>query len=431
MEVKSHNSIAVLMKAAWEGNTGQAQALIHDGIDVNARDAFGRTALLIAASQGHTYIVQILLEAGADPGVKDNVGTTALVAAEARGYSRIVSLLRDPSTHSDGAGEESPSKVENNGHGAASLASLQRAVDSGDVTSVNAIIARGADVNTRTEDGWTPLMLATIKGHTEVVAALLKQGADVDARNKKGWTALMFAVSMGDIETMRVLLAGNAEIDARDNDGKTVLMQATGENNIESLRVLLESGADVNIVDRLGETALTIAARRGYPEIVELLKKAGAMGDTFQPPPSKSMPDITRDLMKGSDAVFNEGELQRLKEELDEFLPQTWPTAVTPPDSTSETGALTPAQFSELGERLIAALVALQRPLQLPATPPAATLSDIAHKLMLTLPEAAALSNLSRHHLRQAIKTGTLKAQKIGRGWRIKRADLDAYVSAL
>jgi len=80
-------------------------------------------------------------------------------------------------------------------------------------------------------------------------------------------------------------------------------------------------------------------------------------------------------------------------------------------------------------DRLIAALEAL-RPRQLPAAP-APTLSDIAHKLMLTLPEAAALSNLSRNHLRQAIKTGRLKAQKIGRGWRIKRADLDAYVSAL
>jgi excisionase family DNA binding protein len=429
MEVKSHSSIAALMKAAWEGNTGQAQALIHDGIDVNARDAFGRTALLIAASQGHTYIVQILLEQGADPHVKDNVGTTALASAEARGYSRIVSLLKASSAHGE-AEEISPFKIENNG-AAHSPISLQRAVDSGDVPGINALIAAGADVNTRTEDGWTPLMLATIKGHTEIVLALLKQGADVNARNKKGWTALMFAVSMGDLDTMRALLAGGrAEIDARDNDGKTALMQATGENNIESLRVLIEAQADVNVVDRLGETALTIAARRGYTEVVELLKKAGAMGDTFQPPPSKSMPEIPRDLMKSADADFNEGELLRLKEELNDFLPQTWPS-VTPSAATPETGALTPAQLSDLGERLIAALEALQRPLQLPPAKPVVSIADLAHKLMLTLAEAAALSNLSRNHLRQAIKTGTLKAQKIGRGWRIKRADLDAYVAAL
>jgi excisionase family DNA binding protein len=262
-----------------------------------------------------------------------------------------------------------------------------------------------------------------------VVRALLIKGADPDARNKKGWTALMFAVSMGDLDTMRVLLDGNAEIDARDNEGKTALMQATGEKNIESLRVLLESGADVNVVDRLGETALTIAARRGYTEIVELLKKAGAMGDTFQPPPSKPAPGSARDLMKSPDAIFNEGELERLKEEMDEFLPQPW-SADDPSAATPEAQALTPAQLSDLGQRLIAALEAL-RPALPPATKQVAPLAALAHKLMLTLPEAAALSNLSRNHLRQAIKAGTLKAQKIGRGWRIKRADLDAYVAAL
>ena len=427
MEVEARNSIAALMKAAWEGDTGQAQALIHNGVDVNARDAFGRTALIIAASQGHTYIVQVLLEQGADTDIRDSVGTTALIAAEARGYSRIASLLRTSSIDK-GEAQVRPLNRENHGTPSSSM-SLQRAVDQGDVSNVNALISGGADVNTRTEDGWTPLMLATIKGYAEVAHALLKQGADVNARNKKGWTALMFAVSMGDLETMRVLLDGKAEIDARDHDGKTPLMQAAGENNLESLRVLVDSGADVNVVDRLGETALTIAARRGYTEIVELLKKAGAMGDTFQPPPSKSMLDLPRDLMKGSDAVFNEGELQRLKEELDDFLPQTWPTATNPPAATPETQALTPAQLSDLGERLIAALEAL-RPLQLPAKP-TLSIADVAHKLMLTLQEAAALSNLSRNHLRQAIKTGTLKAKKIGRGWRIKRADLDAYVSSL
>ena len=426
MEVEARNSIAALMKAAWEGDTGQAQALIHNGVDVNARDAFGRTALIIAASQGHTYIVQALLEQGADRDIRDSVGTTALIAAKARGYSRIASLLRESSTD-EGEAEVRPFNKENHGTPSSSM-SLQRAVDLGDVSNVNALISGGADVNARTEDGWTPLMLATIKGYAEVARALLKQGADVNARNKKGWTALMFAVSMGDLDTMRVLLDGSAEIDARDNDGKTALMQAAGENNVESLRVLVDGGSDVNVVDRLGETALTIAARRGYAEIVELLKKAGAMGDTFQPPPSKSILDLPRDLMKSPDAVFNEGELQRLKEELDDFLPQTWP-ATDPPAVTPETQALTPAQLSDLGERLIAALEAL-RPLQLSAKP-APTIADLAHKLMLTLVEAAALSNLSRNHLRQAIKTGTLKAQKIGRGWRIKRADLDAYVSSL
>jgi excisionase family DNA binding protein len=55
----------------------------------------------------------------------------------------------------------------------------------------------------------------------------------------------------------------------------------------------------------------------------------------------------------------------------------------------------------------------------------------LADKLMLSLIEAAQLSNLSRGHLRQAIEDGKLKARIIGRGWRVKRVDLNKYVEKL
>jgi excisionase family DNA binding protein len=41
------------------------------------------------------------------------------------------------------------------------------------------------------------------------------------------------------------------------------------------------------------------------------------------------------------------------------------------------------------------------------------------------------LSGLSRNHLRQVIEEKKLKARIIGRGWRVKRGDLDAYVKKL
>ena len=34
------------------------------------------------------------------------------------------------------------------------------------------------------QDGWTPLLRASVRGHHETVKALVKHGADVDARNK-------------------------------------------------------------------------------------------------------------------------------------------------------------------------------------------------------------------------------------------------------
>jgi excisionase family DNA binding protein len=51
--------------------------------------------------------------------------------------------------------------------------------------------------------------------------------------------------------------------------------------------------------------------------------------------------------------------------------------------------------------------------------------------LTLSLAEASQLSGLSRNHLRQAIEEKKLKARIIGRGWRVKRDDLDAYVRKL
>jgi len=55
----------------------------------------------------------------------------------------------------------------------------------------------------------------------------------------------------------------------------------------------------------------------------------------------------------------------------------------------------------------------------------------VADKLTLSLVEAAQLSGLSRNHLRQAIEDKKLRARIIGRGWRVKRDDLDAYVKKL
>ena len=49
-------------------------------------------------------------------------------------------------------------------------------------------------------------------------------------------------------------------------------------------------------------------------------------------------------------------------------------------------------------------------------------------KLLLTLEEAGSLTGLSRAILMEAVKSGALRARKIGKAWRIKRRDLDAFI---
>jgi excisionase family DNA binding protein len=59
------------------------------------------------------------------------------------------------------------------------------------------------------------------------------------------------------------------------------------------------------------------------------------------------------------------------------------------------------------------------------------TALSVSDKPLLTLDECRQLTGLSRNHLLEAIHAGKLKAKIIGRAWRIKRADLDAYLRKL
>jgi ankyrin repeat protein len=82
------------MEAAGEGHTHIVQALLAHGADVNAKNKFGCTALMMAAVEGHADIVQALLSQGADVNAKDNDGYTALLAAEQMGHKEIVRMLK-------------------------------------------------------------------------------------------------------------------------------------------------------------------------------------------------------------------------------------------------------------------------------------------------------------------------------------------------
>ena len=62
---------------------------------------------------------------------------------------------------------------------------------------VEALLAKGADVNRAQKYGWTPLLMAAKKGHVKVVSALLAKGADVNQVTKNGATPLSIAKAKG------------------------------------------------------------------------------------------------------------------------------------------------------------------------------------------------------------------------------------------
>jgi hypothetical protein len=83
-----------LRQAAAAGDLAVVERLLGAQVNIDARDAAGRTALMLATLQGQTDAVLALLAHGADPNAADASGTTPLQAATAGGQTAIVTALR-------------------------------------------------------------------------------------------------------------------------------------------------------------------------------------------------------------------------------------------------------------------------------------------------------------------------------------------------
>lgn len=71
------------------------------------------------------------------------------------------------------------------------------AVMEGNVELVETFIEKGADVNMKIDDRFTPLIYAIYANHFDVVKLLASKGADVNLHTEKGGTALNIAASKG------------------------------------------------------------------------------------------------------------------------------------------------------------------------------------------------------------------------------------------
>ncbi len=149
------------------------------------------------------------------------------------------------------------------------------------------------------------------------------------------------------------------------------------------------------------------------PRKVERLAKGNKLSVTYEKGATRDVP------------MYDEDEVRRLAEQ-----PRTAAQPAIAPPVQEPSQAI--ATRSDNGDnRLSQAVAFLLDQERRRLTEPVPTLSDIAHKLTLSLVEAARLSGLSRNHLRAAIEAGDLKAKIIGRGWKVKKKDLESYVTKL
>ena len=134
---------------------------------------------------------------------------------------------------------------------------------------VDVLLAQpNTDINTRTTQDENALMLAALRGFTDVCRKLIALDADV---NKPGWTPLHYAATGGHNDIMQLLLDNHAYIDAASPNGSTPLMMAAMYGTAASVKLLLDAGADVGLKNDLGLTALDFARKTHRIDAVELI----------------------------------------------------------------------------------------------------------------------------------------------------------------
>ena len=259
-------SRASLADAAEQRDWISVRQLLGTGIDVNAGQADGTTALHWAVYHDDTETVGLLVRAGANVNAVNRYGVPPLTQACTNGNSAIVNLLLK-------AGADANATMK----GGESV--LMWAARSGDLESVKVLLERGAKPESRERLGQTALMWAAAEGHTAVVRALIDAGADINATLDSGFKAFFFAVRGGHIDTVRAFLAAGVDVNAmmqrpaRAGTGRgrpgaargvstSPLMLAVQNGHFELAIALIDAGADPNDV-RTGFTPLhTIAMVR-------------------------------------------------------------------------------------------------------------------------------------------------------------------------
>jgi len=268
-----------LIDAVKTGDTMRVQHLISQGLDVNAAEPDGTTALHWAAYSNHIEIATNLLSAGAVANVGNRYGVRPLSLAALTGRADVVDALLDAGANPNSTLME----------GETALMTASRA---GNLEAVESLLDAGADPNAQERwKGQTALMWASAEGHATLIPTLVSHGALLDSRSKRGFTALLFAARQGQVDVVQTLLEAGANLDEQisinstltaggverrrsSEAGLNAFLLAAGNAHFELAAYLLDRGADPN------------AAPRGWTALHQLswVRKAGIAGSNDPAP---------------------------------------------------------------------------------------------------------------------------------------------------
>jgi ankyrin repeat protein len=178
------------------------ELLISKGVNVNAQNEHGKTALMLAAFSGKLNVIKELRANGARLDLQDQIGSAA----------------------------------------------LHYAVDGGNLDAIQWLLQDGCEVNcTDNKSNWTPLLrAASINSSRDVAELLVKYGADVNRLDKDNKSALIIAVINGNQPFVQTLVEHGADLNITNEFGKTPYEMAVSMErkvNIYIFKLLINSSS--------------------------------------------------------------------------------------------------------------------------------------------------------------------------------------------
>ncbi len=181
---------------------------------------------------------------------------------------------------------------------------ILKAAYKGDLSAVEAYLAKGGQPDLSNRYGFTLLAIATEQNRIPVMQALIKAGADVNGRNDGKQTPLYWAAEQNNIAAMKLLIDAGADVNAQGNMGWTPLMGncRNAQSTEEGFNLLLKAGADINAQARGGGSVLHFCAEGRHQQIKQLIA---------------SKMDVNQRDFRGKTAlhhVLNQGAVIRIRE---------------------------------------------------------------------------------------------------------------------
>ena len=274
-----------LVEAARAADADAVRVLLEQQVDVDAAEGDGTTALHWAAYKADLETAQLLLRAGARVDARNRYDVTPLALAAGRGAAPLVEALLNAGADANTTLPEGETV-------------LMTAARTGSVDVLRLLLAHGADLNAR--EGWrgqTALHWAAAENHPAAVHTLVELGADLNERSNAGWSALLFAVRAGKDDAVRALLEAGADV----ND--VIRPLATPQEADDA-----EEGSPRRRNPTAGTSAVVIAVMNAHFSLAQYLVAQGAdpnaaaqgwtalhqLAYTRRPNSGKGMPPVER-----------------------------------------------------------------------------------------------------------------------------------------